>query len=89
MVSSINGKIYRLKVFVNRVLRKINESKKGGCTRKLQNEEIRDCQFSPNSIHIVRSGRTKREGKVPCMVKKRRVYRISAGNTEETTCKIF
>ena len=82
MVSNINGKIYRLRVFVNRVLRKISESKKGGCTRKLQNEEIRDSQFSPNSIHMVRSGRTKRAGKVAYMVEKRRVYRISAGNTE-------
>jgi hypothetical protein len=82
MVSNINGKIYELRAFVKRVLRKISESKKGGYKRKLQNEEIRDSQFSPNSIHMVRSGRKKRAGKVVYMVEKRWVYRISAGSTE-------
>jgi hypothetical protein len=45
----------RLWVFVYRVLKTTSESKKGGCKRKLQNEELRDFQFSSNSIHMVRS----------------------------------
>lgn len=57
---------------MNRVLRTTCESKKRICKRKLQNEELRDFQFSPNSIHTNRP-RTKWARKVPCTVEKRLV----------------
>jgi hypothetical protein len=69
--SLISKEKYRQGVFVNRVLRTASQPKKGGSNRKLQNEELHDFQFSPNSIQKVRSRRTKRTSNVACMVEKK------------------
>jgi hypothetical protein len=49
---------HRLKVFENRVLRRIFEPKRDEVTgewRKLHNEELRDLYSSPSIIRIIKS----------------------------------
>jgi hypothetical protein len=51
---------YRLRVFENRVLRRIFGPKRDEVTgewRKLHNEELRDLYTSPNIIKIIKSRR--------------------------------
>jgi hypothetical protein len=51
---------HRLRVFENRVLRRIFGPKRDEVTgewRKLHNEELRDLHFSPNIIRIIKSMR--------------------------------
>jgi hypothetical protein len=50
--------LYRLKVFQNRVLRRIFGPKRDEVTggwRKLHSEELRDLYFSPSIIRIIKS----------------------------------
>jgi hypothetical protein len=50
----------RLRVFENRVLRKVFGPKRGGVTgewRKLHNEELNDLYSSPNIVRVVESRR--------------------------------
>jgi hypothetical protein len=61
---------HRLRVFGNRVLRKIFRLRRdevAGCWRKLHNEELRDLYSSPSIIRIIKSRRMKWEGQVACM----------------------
>jgi hypothetical protein len=55
-----NLKSYKLRVFENRVLRRIFGSKRdrvtAGC-RKLRNEELHNLYSSPNIVGIIKSGR--------------------------------
>jgi hypothetical protein len=76
----------RLRVFENRVLRRIFGPKRDEVTgewRKLYNEELRDLYSSPSSIiRIIKSRRMRWAGHVARMVEKRNVYRLLVGKPE-------
>jgi hypothetical protein len=76
---------HRLRVFENRVLRRIFGPKRDEVTgewRKLHNEELRDMYSSPCIIRIIKSRRMRCEGHVARMGEKRNAYRISVGKPE-------
>jgi hypothetical protein len=76
---------HRLKVFENRVLRRIFGPKRIEMTeewRKLHNEELRDLYSSPNIIRIIKSRRMRWAGHVARMGEKRNVYRLLVGKPE-------
>jgi hypothetical protein len=69
---------HRLRVFENKVLRRIFGPKKDEVTggwRKLHNEELRDLYSSPSTIRIIKSRRMRWVGHVARMGEKRNVYR--------------
>jgi hypothetical protein len=75
----------RLKVFENRVLRRIFGLKRDeviGGWRKLHNEELNNLYCSPSMIRIIKSRRMRWAGHVERMGKKRNVYRILVGKQE-------
>ena len=60
----------RLKVFENRVLRRIFGPKRDGVTgewRKLRNEELNDLYCSPNIVRVIKSRRMRWAGHVARM----------------------
>ena len=64
----------RLKVFENRVLRRIFGAKRDEITgewKKLHNEELNDLYSLPNIIRMIKSGRMKWMGHVTCMGERR------------------
>jgi hypothetical protein len=68
---------HRLKVFENRVLRRIFGPKKDVVTgewRKLHNEELRDLYSSPSIIRIIKSSRMRWAGHITRMGEKRNAY---------------
>jgi hypothetical protein len=70
---------YKLRVFGNRVLRRIFGPKRDGVTggwRKLHNEERHNLYFSPSIIRIIKSRRLKWAGHVAQMGEKRNVHRL-------------
>jgi hypothetical protein len=70
---------HRLRVFENRVLRRIFGPKRDEVTgewRKLQNEELRDLYSSPSIIRIIKSRRTRWSGHVARLTEKRNAYRL-------------
>jgi hypothetical protein len=74
----------RLRVFENRVLRRIFEPKRDevtGIWRKLLNEELRDLYSSPSIIRVIKS-RMRWAGHVARMGEKRNYYRLLVGNPE-------
>jgi hypothetical protein len=76
---------HRLRVFENRVLRRIFGPKKDEVTgelRKLHNEELRDLYSSPSIIRIMKSRRMRWTGHVARMRKKRNDYRLLVGKPE-------
>jgi hypothetical protein len=76
---------HRLRVFENRVLRKIFGPKRdevAGEWRKLHNEELRDLYFSLNIIRIIKSRRMRWAGHVARMGEKRNAYRLLVGKPE-------
>jgi hypothetical protein len=76
---------HRLRVFENRVLRKIFGPKKDeviGGWRKLHNEELHKLYCSPSIIRIMKSKRMRWSGCVARMGEKRNVYRILVGKLE-------
>jgi hypothetical protein len=78
-------KEHRLRVFENRVLRKIFGSKRDEVTgewRKLHNEELRDLYSSPRIIRIIKSRRMRWAGHVARMGEKRNAYRLLVGKPE-------
>jgi hypothetical protein len=73
---------HRLRVFENRVLRRIFGPKRDkvmGEWRKLHNEEIRELYFSPSIIRIIKSRRMRWAGHVARMGEKRNAYRLLMG----------
>jgi hypothetical protein len=76
---------HRLKVFENRVLRRILGPKRdevtGDC-RKLHNEELHKLYSSPGIIKMMKSRRMRWAGHVARVGEKRNAYRISVGKPE-------
>ena len=75
----------RLRVFDNRVLRRIFEPKRDEVTgewRKLHNEEISDLYCSPNIIWLIKSRRTRWADHVAFMGERRGTYRVLEGKSE-------
>jgi hypothetical protein len=76
---------HRLRVFENRVLRKIFGPKRdevAGELRKLHNKELRDLYSSPSIIRIIKSRRMRLAGHVARMGEKRNAYRLLVGKPE-------
>jgi hypothetical protein len=70
---------YKLRVFENRVLRRIFGPKRdrvAGGWRKLHNEELYYLYSSPSIIRIIKSRRMRFAGHVARMGEKRNVYRL-------------
>jgi hypothetical protein len=76
---------HRLRVFGNRVLRRIFGPKRDevmGEWRKFHNEELCDLYSSPSIIRIIKSRRMRWEGHVARMGEKRNAYRLLVGKPE-------
>ena len=76
---------HNLRVFENRVLRRIFGPKRDGVTgewRKLHNEELTDLYCSPNIIWVTKSSTLKWTGHVARMGKRKGAYRILVGKPE-------
>jgi hypothetical protein len=75
----------RLRVFENRVLRRIFGLKKDegiGGRKKLHNEELHNLHSSSNIIRMIKSRRMRWEGHVAQMGERRNAYRILVGKPE-------
>ena len=77
----------RLRVFENRVLRKVLGPKRDEVTgewRKLHNEELNDLYvyFLPNIVRVVKSRRMRWAGHVACMGEDRVVQKVLVGKPE-------
>jgi hypothetical protein len=76
---------HRLRVFENRVLRRIFGQKRDQVTgewRKLHNKELRDLYSSPSIIRIMKSRKIRWAGYVARMGEKRNAYRLLVGKPE-------
>jgi len=77
----------RLRVFENRVLRRVFGPKRDEVTwdwRKLHNEELRDLYSLTNIVRVVKSRRMRWAGHVASMGEGRGVHRVKVGNLRET-----
>jgi hypothetical protein len=75
----------RLKVFENRVLRRVFGPKRDEVTgewRKLHNEELKDLYSLPNIVRVVKSRRMRWAGHVARMGEWRGVHRVLVGKPE-------
>jgi len=75
----------RLRVFENRVLRRVFGPKRDEVTgewRKLHNENLSDLYSLPNIVRVVKLRRMRWAGHVACMVEGRGVYRVLVGKPE-------
>jgi hypothetical protein len=76
---------HRLRVFENRVLRRIFGPKRDEVTgewRKLHDEELRDLYSSPSIIRIIKSRSVRWAGHVARMGETRNAYRLLVGKPE-------
>jgi hypothetical protein len=75
---------HRLRVFENRVLRRIFGPKReeGGSWRKLHNDELHSLYSSSNIVRVIKSGRMRWAGHVARM-EGRDVYRVLVGRPED------
>jgi hypothetical protein len=79
---------HRLRVFENRVLRRIFGPKRDEVTgewRKLHNEELHNLYSSPNIIRQMRSRRMRWAGHVARMEEERKVFRVLVGKPAAKT----
>jgi hypothetical protein len=78
------GEEHGLRVFENRVLRKIFGPKReeDGSWRKLHNDELHRLYSSPNIVRVIKSRRIKWVGHVAHMVEGRGVYGVLVGRPE-------
>ena len=78
----------RLRVFENRVLRRIFGPKTDEVTgewRKLHNEELNDLYSSPNIVRVIKSRRMKWTGHVARVGESTDAYRVLVGKIEGQT----
>ena len=76
---------HRLKVFENRLLRRICEPKTDEVTeewRRLHNEELHDLSCSPNIIRVIKLRTMRWVGNVARMGNRRHVYRVMVERPE-------
>jgi hypothetical protein len=75
---------HRLRVFENRVLRRIFGPKRDedGSWRKLHNDELHSLYSSPNIVRVIKSRRMRWAGHVARMGEERDVYRVLVGRPE-------
>jgi hypothetical protein len=75
---------HRLRIFENRVLRKIFGPKReeDGSWRKLHNDELHSLYFSPNIVSVIKSRRMRWAGHVARMGEGRGVYMVLVGRSE-------
>jgi hypothetical protein len=78
------GEEHRLRVFENRVLRRIFGPKReeDGSWRKLHNDELHNLYSLPNIVRMIKSRRMRWVGHVARMGEGRGVYRILVGRPE-------
>jgi hypothetical protein len=78
------GEEHILRVFENRVLRRIFGPKReeDGSWRKLYNDELHSLYSSPNVVRVIKSRRMRWAGNVACMGEGRGVYRFLVGRPE-------
>jgi len=77
--------VRRLRVFENRVLRRIFGPKRDeetGEWRKLHNEELSDLYSSTNIVRVIKSRRMRWAGHVARMGERRAAYRVLVGKPE-------
>ena len=75
----------RLRVFANRVMRRIFGSKRDEMTgewRKLHNEELKDLYSSPNIVWVITLGRMRWVGHVARVGERSGTYRVLVGKLE-------
>jgi len=75
----------KLRVFENRMLRRIFGSRKDEVTgewRKLHNEELNDLYYSPTIVRVIKSRRMRWAGHVAFMGDRRGVFRVLVGKPE-------
>ena len=75
----------RLRVFENRVLRRIFGPKRDGVTgerRKLHNEKLNDLYSAPNIVRVIKSRRMRWVGNVEHMWERRGVFRVLVGKPD-------
>ena len=76
---------HRLRVFENRVLRRIFGPRRDGVTgewRKLHNEELNDLYCSPNIVRVIKSRRMRWVGHVARIEEGRGVHKVLVGKPE-------
>jgi hypothetical protein len=79
------GEEHRLRVFENRVLRRIFGTKReeDGSWRKLHNDELHDLYSSQNIVRVIKSRWMRWAGHVARMEEGRGVYRVLIGRPED------
>jgi hypothetical protein len=74
---------HRLRVFENRVLRKILGTKRDkGVWRKLHNDDLHNLYPSPGIIRMMKSRRIRWVWNIACVREKRNAYRFLVGSPE-------